>query len=135
MTEPLWAWIVVIGGLLIVLAVDLWIVDRGEAREFSMRQAGGWVSFYVTLAVIFGVVLWLTLGAEKSGEFFGFFNMMGKFAAVLGPVLVGGVAQFTSDSRLSILSIAVLFVLGGGLLALVREPRGAPVPQGQGVAP
>lgn len=70
MTEPLWAWIVVIGGLLIVLAVDLWIVDRGEAREFSMRQAGGWVSFYVTLAVIFGVVLWLTLGAEKSGEFF-----------------------------------------------------------------
>ncbi|GAA4524181.1 MULTISPECIES: TerC family protein [Nonomuraea] len=70
MTEPLWAWIVVIGGLLIVLAVDLWIVDRGEAREFSMRQAGAWVSFYVTLAVIFGVILWFTSGPEKSGEFF-----------------------------------------------------------------
>ncbi|MGI5272215.1 TerC family protein [Nonomuraea sp. CA-218870] len=70
MTEPLWAWIVVIGGLLLVLAVDLWIVDRGEAREFSMRQAGGWVSFYVALAVIFGVVLWFTSGPEKAGEFF-----------------------------------------------------------------
>ncbi|MDA0638340.1 TerC family protein [Nonomuraea sp. MCN248] len=70
MTEPLWAWIVVIGGLLLVLAVDLWIVDRGEAREFSMRQAGAWVSFYVALAVIFGVILWVTSGPVKAGEFF-----------------------------------------------------------------
>jgi tellurite resistance protein TerC len=70
MTEPLWAWIVVIGGLLLVLAVDLWIVDRGEAREFSMRQASAWVSFYVALAILFGVILWFTAGPEKSGEFF-----------------------------------------------------------------
>ncbi|MGW0480089.1 TerC family protein [Nonomuraea sp. NPDC003214] len=70
MSEPLWAWIVVIGGLLLVLAIDLWIVDRGEAREFSMRQAGFWVTFYITLAVIFGVILWVTTGPEKAGEFF-----------------------------------------------------------------
>ncbi len=70
MSEPWWAWAVVIGGLLLVLAVDLWIVDRGEAREFSMRQAGYWVSFYIALAVIFGVVLWITSGGVKAGEFF-----------------------------------------------------------------
>ena len=70
MSEPWWAWAVVIGGLLVVLAVDLWIVDRGEAREFSMRQAGYWVSFYVALAVIFGIILWSTSGPEKAGEFF-----------------------------------------------------------------
>jgi tellurite resistance protein TerC len=67
---PTWAWIAVIGGLLVVLAIDLWIVDRGEAREFSMRQAGYWVTFYVVLAVVFGVVLWTTFGAAKAGEFF-----------------------------------------------------------------
>jgi tellurite resistance protein TerC len=65
-----WAWIAVIGGLLVVLAVDLWIVDRGEAREFSMRQAGYWVTFYVFLAALFGVVLWTTVGGAKAGEFF-----------------------------------------------------------------
>lgn len=67
---PLWAWLAVIGGLLVVLALDLWIVDRGEAREFSMRQAGYWVTFYVILAIAFGVVLWATLGGVKAGEFF-----------------------------------------------------------------
>ncbi|MEU6783936.1 TerC family protein [Nonomuraea angiospora] len=70
MTVPVWAWIAVIGGLLVVLAIDLWIVDRGEAREFSMRQAGYWVTFYVALAVVFGVLLWGTVGGGKAGEFF-----------------------------------------------------------------
>ncbi|MEV4553865.1 TerC family protein [Nonomuraea wenchangensis] len=67
---PLWAWLAVIGGLLLVIAIDLWIVDRGEAREFSMRQAGYWVTFYVILAITFGVGLWVTLGGDKAGEFF-----------------------------------------------------------------
>ncbi|MEU0571132.1 TerC family protein [Nonomuraea sp. NPDC005983] len=70
MSVPMWAWIAVIGGLLVVLAIDLWIVDRGEAREFSMRQAGYWVTFYVILAAIFGAVLWATSGPDKAGEFF-----------------------------------------------------------------
>ncbi|MEV0622233.1 TerC family protein [Nonomuraea sp. NPDC050404] len=95
MSIPTWAWIAVLGGLLLVLAIDLWIVDRGEAREFSMRQAGFWVTFYVALAVAFGVTLWLTLGGDKAGEFFAgyiteyslsvdnlfvFFIIMGRFA-------------------------------------------------------
>ncbi|MEO3804859.1 TerC family protein [Nonomuraea sp. B1E8] len=95
MSVPVWAWIAVIGGLLVVLAVDLWIVDRGEAREFSMRQAGYWVTFYVVLAAAFGVVLWTTYGGAKAGEFFAgyiteyslsvdnlfvFFIIMGRFA-------------------------------------------------------
>ncbi|MFI7702800.1 TerC family protein [Nonomuraea sp. NPDC049480] len=70
MIVPMWAWIAVIGGLLVVLAIDLWIVDRGEAREFSMRQAGYWVTFYVVLAVAFGVLMWATAGADTAGEFF-----------------------------------------------------------------
>nr|WP_026214661.1 TerC family protein [Nonomuraea coxensis] len=70
MMVPLWAWLAVIGGLLLVLALDLWIVDRGEAREFSMRQAGYWVTFYVILAIAFGIVLWITAGGDKAGEFF-----------------------------------------------------------------
>jgi UMF1 family MFS transporter len=58
---------------------------------------------------------------EKSGEFFGFFNMMGKFAAVLGPVLTGWVALSTGSSRLAILSLIILFLAGGVLLWFVRE--------------
>ena len=69
MVVPAWLWAAVIGGLLVVLAFDLWIVDRGEPREFSMRQAGAWVGFYVTLAVLFGVGLAMFYGADVAGEF------------------------------------------------------------------
>ena len=58
---------------------------------------------------------------EKSGEFFGFFNMMGKFAAVLGPVLTGWVALSTGSSRVAILSLSVLFLAGGVVLCFVSE--------------
>jgi UMF1 family MFS transporter len=60
---------------------------------------------------------------EKSGEFFGFYNMMGKFASFLGPLLVAAVALATGDSRLSITSLVVLFVLGGWVLWHVPQPR------------
>ncbi|HEU4530515.1 MAG TPA: MFS transporter, partial [Steroidobacteraceae bacterium] len=56
----------------------------------------------------------------KAGEFFGFYNMMGKAAAVLGPMLTGVTALLTRDSRLAILSLVILFVIGGVLLSRVR---------------
>jgi MFS transporter, UMF1 family len=57
----------------------------------------------------------------KSSEFFGFYNMMGKFAAVLGPLLTGIVARVTGDPRLSILSIVLLFIAGGALLIVAAR--------------
>ena len=64
----------------------------------------------------------------KSSEFFGFYNMMGKFAAVLGPLLTGVVAKLTGDPRLSILSILLLFVAGATLLGVASRMEGsAPV--------
>jgi UMF1 family MFS transporter len=61
----------------------------------------------------------------KSSEFFGFYNMMGKFAAVLGPLLTGIVARVTGDSRLSILSICCCSWRGRVVLAGSRKQRGA----------
>ncbi len=58
---------------------------------------------------------------DKAGEFFGFFNMMGKFAAVVGPVLTGAVALATGSSRVAILSLILLFALGGALLCFVPD--------------
>jgi len=64
----------------------------------------------------------------KSSEFFGFYNMMGKASAIIGPALVGIVAALTGDSRLSILSIVLLFIAGGTLLVVAgRSERRAAV--------
>ena len=56
----------------------------------------------------------------KQGEFFGFYNMMGKFAAVLGPALVGVTALATGSTRAGMLSILVLFGAGAVLLSRSR---------------
>lgn len=53
---------------------------------------------------------------EKSAEFFGFYNIFGKFAAICGPFIMGLVGQLTGDSRWGILSIMVLFIIGGAIL-------------------
>jgi UMF1 family MFS transporter len=68
----------------------------------------------------------------KSAEYFGFYNMLGKFAAVFGPVVMGGAGLlvkslgYTSDiaSRVSITSITIFFILGGILLYFVDEEKG-----------
>ena len=62
----------------------------------------------------------------KSAEFFGFFNMVGKFGTVLGPLLVGLVAYLTGSSRASILSLVLLFAAGGVLLLWVKTPAAEP---------
>ena len=51
----------------------------------------------------------------KEGEFFGFYNMLGKFSAVIGPILLGTVSLITGDVRIGLVSIVVLFI-GGGLV-------------------
>jgi UMF1 family MFS transporter len=89
---------------------------------------------FYTLAVIIGLVqggiqaLSRSLYARiipqsKAGEFFGFYNMMGKFAAVFGPLIMGWVALVTDSPRFSILSVVVLFIAGAVLLAMVNEEK------------
>lgn len=86
--------------------------------------------FYV-LAIAFGTVqggvqalsrsYFATLiPRERSGEYFGFYNMLAKFAAVLGPLVMGVVALTTGNQRLSILALVAFFVTGGWLLTRVR---------------
>jgi MFS transporter, UMF1 family len=59
---------------------------------------------------------------EEAGEFFGFYNMLGKFAAVVGPALMGYVGLLTGSPRTAILSLLVLFIAGALLLARVKDP-------------
>jgi len=49
---------------------------------------------------------------NRSSEFFGVYNMLGKFAALLGPLLVGLVTYMTDSSRLGIFSVSLFFIIG-----------------------
>jgi MFS transporter, UMF1 family len=59
--------------------------------------------------------------ASSSAEFFGFYNVFGKFAAITGPFLMGIVGRMAGHSRWGVLSILILFLIGGWLLSRVEE--------------
>jgi UMF1 family MFS transporter len=110
----------------IVVAIAIYAVTTVAA--YWMRD----VAHFYALACVIGLVqggiqslsrsYYASLVPEgKQGEFFGFYNMMGKFAAVLGPAMVGVTALLTGDTRIGMLSILVLFV--GGALLLARAGR------------
>lgn len=61
---------------------------------------------------------------EHAGRLFGLYNMMGKFAAVIGPLLVGWVSLVSGSSRTGILSVLILFLVGAWLLSRVNVAEG-----------
>jgi UMF1 family MFS transporter len=64
--------------------------------------------------------------AAEAGEFFGFYNMLGKFAAVIGPALMGYVGVLTGSPRKAILSLLILVIGGALLLVRVKAPTVRP---------
>ena len=66
---------------------------------------------------------------SNAAEFFGFYNMFGKFAAIIGPPLVGYIGLVTGNPRIGILSVIMLFILGGIMLAKVDVEEGERVAQ------
>jgi UMF1 family MFS transporter len=110
-------------GIFVAIAV----YAAANVAAYWMRE----VAHFYALAAVIGLVqggiqslsrsYYATLVPEgKQGEFFGFYNMMGKFAAVLGPTMVGITALLTGNTRIGMLSIIVLFVGGAILLARSR---------------
>jgi UMF1 family MFS transporter len=57
---------------------------------------------------------------DKSAEFFGFYNVFGKFSAIIGPALLGVTATLFKSSRFGVLSIVILFIVGGILMLRLK---------------
>lgn len=114
-------------GIFIAIGVYILITVWG----YFMERTWEFYALAVTIGLVQGGIQSLSrslyariIPPEKSGEFFGFYNMLGKFAAVFGPILMGGVALVTGSTRLSILSLLVLFIAGALLLTRVDEAEG-----------
>ena len=106
-------------GLAVYVSVACWAVFLNDVKQFY------------AMAILIGMVqggvqgmsraLYASLiPADRSGEFFGFYNMLTKFAHILGPFLVFIVALY-SDNPSYILAVLIpLFVAGGLVLTRVR---------------
>ena len=111
-------------GLAVYVVVTVWASVMDSVTEFY------YLAFLIGLAQ--GGIQALSrslyarmIPADRSAEFFGFYNMLGKFAAILGPVMIGWVGVISGNPRTGILSLLVLFVVGGLVLVgvKVQEPE------------
>ena len=97
-----------------------------------MRQTWEFFGIAIAIGMVQGGIQSLSrayyarlIPTDKTAEFFGFYNMLGKFAAVLGPVMVGSVGVITGSPRVGILSVLVLFITGGIVLFFVDNTDSA----------
>jgi UMF1 family MFS transporter len=117
--------------IVIYLFVCIWGSFMHEKKEFyilaiiiGLVQGGIQAlsrSFYARLIPV-----------QKSAEYFGFYNMLGKFGTVLGPALMVGVCSALTALgysenialRSGIASLSLLFIAGGILFFFVNEEKG-----------
>lgn len=123
------------------------VADRiGAVRAITITLVM-WVGLVVAASLVqthtqfylLGLVAGATLGANQAvsrtllgrftplgrqGEFFGFFSVVGKFAAIMGPIVYGEVTAWTGSQRWAVLSMVVFFVVGLAVFLGVDEQRG-----------
>lgn len=97
---------------------------------FFMQREGEFYALAVSIGLVQGGVQSLSrsfyakiIPPESTARFFGFYDMLGKFAAVIGPFLMGVVGVITGNPRYSIIAIVLLFVIGGFFLYLADEKQ------------
>ena len=112
------------------LWIGLWAYALATVAASFMSSVTQFYALAVVLGLVQGGVQSLSrslfsqlIPPGKDGEYFGFLNMLGKAAAVLGPLLVGVVAATTNNSRIGLLSILLLFLSGMWFLRKVEEPQ------------
>ena len=110
-------------GLAVYTGVCLWAYEMHTEREFY--------GLAVAVGLVQGGVQALSrslyariIPLDKSAEFFGFYNLLGRFAVILGPLLMGWVGALTGSSRLPILTVVVLFAGGAWVLSRVDLGEG-----------
>lgn len=94
-------------------AIDFWILAGMVGLFMGGLQAVS-RGFYSRL-----------IPAGMNAEYFGFFSISQRFASIFGPLMFALINDLTGSSRLSILSLLILFVAGGLVLKTVRDPENA----------
>jgi len=110
-------------GLAVYIGVACW--------AWFLKDVGQFYAMSITIGLVQGGVQAMSrslfaslIPTEQSGEFFGFYNMVTKFAHVLGPVLVGTAAIFSDEPKFIIVAVLPMFVFG--VLFLARVPLDSP---------
>jgi UMF1 family MFS transporter len=98
---------------------------------YSMRTAAHFLSLAILVGMVQGGTQALSrslfaslIPRNRSGEYFGFFAVVEKFAGILGPASFAVINLLTGSSRGAILGVIGFFAVGGLLLSMVNVDEG-----------
>lgn len=114
-----WVWVSVVTAIAIIFVISL-IFGR-RAHTISLGEAARWVAGYISLAVLFGLGIWVTAGGQYAGEFFAGYiteyalsvDNLFVFAIILTSFRVPAPLQ----GKVVLIGIGIALVLRGGLIA------------------
>ena len=104
--------IVLFAAFFLKSAVEFWIL----AIVVGMFQGG----IQALSRSYFGKII----PKERANEYYGFFDIFGRYASVMGTLLVSVVTSLTGDASLGVLSIGILLVVGFVMLVRLSRIRG-----------
>jgi len=66
---PLWAWGAVTVAILVMLLIDLLVVHK-DAHAVTIREAAYSSAVWITIGLLFGLIIWATEGGQLAGEYY-----------------------------------------------------------------
>ena len=117
-------------GIAVYVVITLGSFIMPDLPSMELKTAAFWALAFLVATSMGGIqalsrsFFGRLIPPERSAEFFGFYNIFGKFATIIGPFLMGVISRMTGDSRYGILSILILFVAGGVALMKVTGDEG-----------
>jgi len=121
MNVSLTAWLVVIGAILALIAIDLLTVSR-KPHEVKFKEAAGWSIFYIAVAIGFGIWVWQTAGSVYGTEYFAAYLVEKSLSVDNLFVFIIILAQFKVPSiyhqRVLMFGVLLALVLRGIFIAV-----------------
>ena len=117
---PLWAWVVLVAGTILIIALDLLVISKGD-REMRVRTALIWTAIWLTAGIAFGFVVAAAWGSRYAGEYWSGFLLEYSLSMdnVFVFIVLFGFFAVPAAARLRVLTVGILIALGLRLVAIL----------------
>jgi tellurite resistance protein TerC len=120
MNVPLWVWVALVAGTILVIALDLLVISKPD-REMRMRTAVLWTAFWLAAGIGFGFLIAAGWGSDYAGEYWSGFLLEYSLSMdnVFVFIVLFGFFATPAAARLRVLTVGILLALALRLVAIL----------------
>lgn len=120
MNVPLWAWIALVLGTVVVIAVDLLFISKGD-KEMGLKPALAWTGVWLALGISFAFVVGIAFDAKYATEYLSGFLLEYSLSMdnVFVFIVLFGFFATPAAARLRVLTVGILLALALRLVAIL----------------